>query len=52
MREENIEMRNEMKHLKEEVTQLRKENGELRKELRLWERKYYDLKAEFDKITK
>jgi cell shape-determining protein MreC len=52
MREENNEMRNEMKHLKEEVTQLRKENGELRKELRLWERKYYDLKAEFDKITK
>jgi predicted nuclease with TOPRIM domain len=43
------EMRDEMQHVKDEVIQLRKENSELRKELRLWEKKYYDLKSEFDK---
>lgn len=44
------DMRDQMQEVRTEVIQLRKENGELRKELRLWERKYYDLKAEFDKI--
>jgi hypothetical protein len=46
------DMRDQMQEVRIEVVQLRKENSELRKELRTWERKYYDLKAEFDKITK
>jgi hypothetical protein len=46
------DMREQLQEVKTEVVQLRKENSELRKELRTWERKYYDLKAEFDKITK
>jgi predicted nuclease with TOPRIM domain len=44
------DMRDQMQEVRTEVIQLRKENSELRKELRNWERKYYDLKAEFDKI--
>jgi predicted nucleic acid-binding Zn-ribbon protein len=44
------DMRDQMQEVRSEVILLRKENGELRKELRNWERKYYDLKAEFDKI--
>jgi predicted nuclease with TOPRIM domain len=43
-------MRDQMQEVRTEVIQLRKENSELRKELRTWERKYYDLKSEFDKI--
>jgi hypothetical protein len=46
------DMREQLQEVKTEVVQLRKENSELRKELRTWERKYYDLKSEFDKITK
>jgi hypothetical protein len=44
------DMRDQMQEVRTEVIQLRKENSELRKELRNWERKYYDLKSEFDKI--
>lgn len=46
------EMREEMQQVKDEVIELRKENSELRKELRLWEKKYYDIKSEFDKLTR
>lgn len=44
------DMRDQMQEVRTEVILLRKENSELRKELRNWERKYYDLKSEFDKI--
>jgi predicted nuclease with TOPRIM domain len=44
------DMRDQMQEVRNEVILLRKENSELRKELRTWERKYYDLKSEFDKI--
>lgn len=46
------DMRDQMQEVRNEVILLRKENGELRKELRTWERKYYDIKNEFDKLTK
>jgi len=46
------EIKDEMSDVRTEVVQLRKENSELRKELRLWEKKYYDIKSEFDKLTR
>lgn len=45
------DMRDQMQEVRSEVVLLRKENSELRKELRLWEKKYYDLKNRFDETA-
>ena len=48
LKEEIKTFRDEQMVLRTEITQLRAENDNLRKELRIWEKKYKDLKVEFD----